>query len=137
MSVDSILRTNTLTCRASLRTLELEQRQQSLVRARDVPHYSKYILTQETVQYLKNPTFDIWHWDTNEMLCLLEHMYHELGIVTELMISPIVLRRWLVSLPPLSCLCVCLCPCYLSFISLPFKTTTGTIRFTTSGIVSV
>lgn len=89
----------THTHRASLRTLELEQRQQSLVRARDVPHYPKYVLSQETVEYLKNPTFDIWHWDANEMLCLLEHMYHELGIVTELMISPIVLRRWLVSAP--------------------------------------
>ena len=31
------------------------------------------------------------------MLCLMEHMYHELGIVTELRINPITLRRWLVS----------------------------------------
>ena len=31
------------------------------------------------------------------MLCLMEHMFHELGIVTELHINPITLRRWLVS----------------------------------------
>ena len=55
------------------------------------------MLTQETVQYLKKPTFDIWHWEPNEMLCLMEHMFHELGIVTELHINPITLRRWLVS----------------------------------------
>ena len=30
------------------------------------------------------------------MLCLLEHMYHELGLVAELKINPIILRRWLV-----------------------------------------
>ena len=55
------------------------------------------MLTQETVQYLKKPTFDIWHWEPNEMLCLMEHMFHELGIVTELHINPITRRRWLVS----------------------------------------
>ena len=44
---------------------------------KDVPLYPKYILTQETIQYLKKPTFDIWHWEPNEMLCLLEHMYNE------------------------------------------------------------
>jgi len=31
------------------------------------------------------------------MLCLMEHMYHELGLVVELHINPITLRRWLVS----------------------------------------
>jgi hypothetical protein len=30
------------------------------------------------------------------MLCLLEHIYHELGLVAELKINPIILRRWLV-----------------------------------------
>ncbi|KAK3721844.1 hypothetical protein RRG08_063040 [Elysia crispata] len=62
---------------------------------RDVPNYPKYTLSQETVDYLKQPTFDIWHWEPNEMLSLLEHMYHELGLVEEFNINPIVLKRWL------------------------------------------
>ncbi|XP_021359914.1 high affinity cGMP-specific 3',5'-cyclic phosphodiesterase 9A-like [Mizuhopecten yessoensis] len=62
---------------------------------RDVPSYPKYTLSQETVDYLKQPTFDIWHWEPNEMLSLLEHMYHELGLVTEFNINPITLKRWL------------------------------------------
>ena len=61
--------------------------------------YPKYILTQETIYYLKKPTFDIWHWEHNEMLCLLEHMYTELGLVSEFNINPVTLRRWLVRSP--------------------------------------
>ncbi|XP_070201858.1 high affinity cGMP-specific 3',5'-cyclic phosphodiesterase 9A-like [Littorina saxatilis] len=57
--------------------------------------YTKYTLSHETVDYLKQPTFDIWHWEPNEMLSLLEHMYHELGLVHEYNINPITLKRWL------------------------------------------
>ena len=67
-----------------------------MTRSREVPLYPKYVLTQETVEYLKKPTFNIWNWEPNEMLCLLEHIYHELGLVAELKINPIILRRWLV-----------------------------------------
>ncbi|XP_064618264.1 high affinity cGMP-specific 3',5'-cyclic phosphodiesterase 9A-like isoform X2 [Liolophura sinensis] len=59
------------------------------------PNFEKYTLSQETVEYLKQPTFDIWHWEPNEMLSLLEHMYHELDLVTEFNINPITLKRWL------------------------------------------
>ncbi|XP_065839711.1 high affinity cGMP-specific 3',5'-cyclic phosphodiesterase 9A-like [Oscarella lobularis] len=62
---------------------------------REVPSYPKYTLSEETREYLKKPTFDIWHWEANEMLCLLEHMYHELGLVNEFSMNPIVLKRWL------------------------------------------
>ena len=31
------------------------------------------------------------------MLCLLEHMYNELELVSELHINPVTLRKWLVS----------------------------------------
>jgi len=27
----------------------------------------KYTLSEETISYLKQPTFDIWHWETNEV----------------------------------------------------------------------
>ncbi|CAD5112439.1 DgyrCDS1661 [Dimorphilus gyrociliatus] len=55
----------------------------------------QYTLSQETIAYLKQPTFDIWHWEPNEMLSLLEHMYHELNLVQEFNINPITLKRWL------------------------------------------
>ena len=99
----------------------------------------QYTLSQETINYLKNPTFDIWHWEPNEvrmtsvirsnhsilnseyiptshehcqntlriatncdifqqMLSLLEHMYHELDLVDEFNMNPVILKRWLVSL---------------------------------------
>ena len=80
-------------CRAARKNMALEQQ---VSRSREVPLYPKYVLTQETVEYLKKPTFNIWNWEPNEMLCLLEHMYHELGLVAELKINPIILRRWLV-----------------------------------------
>ncbi|XP_013391999.1 high affinity cGMP-specific 3',5'-cyclic phosphodiesterase 9A isoform X2 [Lingula anatina] len=66
-----------------------------IVMKRDIPKYPKYTLSEETVAYLKQPTFDIWHWEPNEMLSLLEHMYHELDIVHEFNINPVNLKRWL------------------------------------------
>ncbi|XP_055865767.1 high affinity cGMP-specific 3',5'-cyclic phosphodiesterase 9A-like isoform X3 [Biomphalaria glabrata] len=69
--------------------------ERKIILKRDIPTYPKYTLSQETVDYLKQPTFDIWHWEPNEMLSLLEHMYHELGLVEEFNINPIVLKRWL------------------------------------------
>ncbi|XP_067928253.1 high affinity cGMP-specific 3',5'-cyclic phosphodiesterase 9A-like isoform X2 [Watersipora subatra] len=64
-------------------------------RGPSVPHYTKYILSKETIEYLKQPTFDIWHWEPNEMLSLLEHMYHELGLVREFNIHGVTLKKWL------------------------------------------
>ncbi|RNA26068.1 high affinity cGMP-specific 3 -5 -cyclic phosphodiesterase 9A-like isoform X2 [Brachionus plicatilis] len=61
----------------------------------NIPNYQKYQLSQETIQYLKTPTFNIWHWEANEMLTLIEHMYHELGLVREFNINPTTLKRWL------------------------------------------
>ncbi|XP_033119809.1 high affinity cGMP-specific 3',5'-cyclic phosphodiesterase 9A-like [Anneissia japonica] len=64
---------------------------------RDVPKYHKYTLSEETIRYLRNPTFDIWHWEPNEMLYLMEHMFHELELVSEFNINPITLKRWLIN----------------------------------------
>lgn len=47
------------------------------------------------MELLKKPTFNIWNWEPNEMLSLLEHMYHELGLVEEFNMNPLVLRQWL------------------------------------------
>ncbi|XP_048721425.1 high affinity cGMP-specific 3',5'-cyclic phosphodiesterase 9A isoform X1 [Caretta caretta] len=62
---------------------------------RDVPSYPKYILSQETIEALRKPTFDVWLWEPNEMLSCLEHMYHDLGLVKGFNINPITLKRWL------------------------------------------
>uniref|UniRef100_A0A673IK44 Phosphodiesterase n=1 Tax=Sinocyclocheilus rhinocerous TaxID=307959 RepID=A0A673IK44_9TELE len=62
---------------------------------RDVPSYPKYMLSQQTIDALRKPTFDVWLWESNEMLSCLEHMYHDLGLVKDLNINPITLKRWL------------------------------------------
>ncbi|KAM9299277.1 high affinity cGMP-specific 3',5'-cyclic phosphodiesterase 9A [Gastrophryne carolinensis] len=62
---------------------------------RDVPNYPKYTLSTETTEALKKPTFDVWHWEHNEMLSCLEFMYHDLGLVREFNMNPITLKRWL------------------------------------------
>ncbi|XP_022090875.1 high affinity cGMP-specific 3',5'-cyclic phosphodiesterase 9A-like isoform X2 [Acanthaster planci] len=72
-----------------------ERDEKKIVARRDVPKYPKYTLSQETTEYLKKPAFDIWHWESNEMLCLLEHMYYELGLVEEFSINSLVLKRFL------------------------------------------
>ncbi|VDP72004.1 unnamed protein product [Echinostoma caproni] len=66
-----------------------------IVKLDDMQPFEKYTLTQSTIDYLKKPTFDIWHWEPNEMLALLEHMYTELGLVEEFHINPITMKRWL------------------------------------------
>uniref|UniRef100_A0A672TBW1 High affinity cGMP-specific 3',5'-cyclic phosphodiesterase 9A n=1 Tax=Sinocyclocheilus grahami TaxID=75366 RepID=A0A672TBW1_SINGR len=65
---------------------------------RDVPSYPKYMLSQQTIDALRKPTFDVWLWESNEMLSCLEHMYHDLGLVKDFNINPITLKRWLVRL---------------------------------------
>ncbi|EMP31467.1 High affinity cGMP-specific 3',5'-cyclic phosphodiesterase 9A [Chelonia mydas] len=65
---------------------------------RDVPSYPKYMLSQETIEALRKPTFDVWLWEPNEMLSCLEHMYHDLGLVKGFNINPITLKRWLLSI---------------------------------------
>ncbi|XP_078514494.1 high affinity cGMP-specific 3',5'-cyclic phosphodiesterase 9A [Lissotriton helveticus] len=62
---------------------------------RDVPAYPKYMLSRETIEALRKPTFDIWMWEPNEMLSCLEHMYHDLGLVSTFSINAITLKRWL------------------------------------------
>ncbi|XP_038616340.1 high affinity cGMP-specific 3',5'-cyclic phosphodiesterase 9A isoform X1 [Tachyglossus aculeatus] len=62
---------------------------------RDIPTYPKYLLSQETIEALRKPTFDVWLWEPNEMLSCLEHMYHDLGLVRDFNINPITLKRWL------------------------------------------
>uniref|UniRef100_A0AAR2IHI8 Phosphodiesterase n=1 Tax=Pygocentrus nattereri TaxID=42514 RepID=A0AAR2IHI8_PYGNA len=62
---------------------------------RDVPSYPKYHLSKETIDALRQPIFDVWQWEPNEMLSCLEHMYHDLGLVRDFNINPITLKRWL------------------------------------------
>ncbi|XP_010795454.1 high affinity cGMP-specific 3',5'-cyclic phosphodiesterase 9A-like [Notothenia coriiceps] len=34
---------------------------------RDVPSYPKYMLSQQTIDALKKPAFDMWLWEANEV----------------------------------------------------------------------
>ncbi|CAH3119914.1 unnamed protein product [Pocillopora meandrina] len=66
--------------------------------SRPMPNFVKYTLSQTTVEQLKEPIFNIWHWEPNEMLSLMEHMYQELGLIDDFGINSVVLRRFLVSI---------------------------------------
>ncbi|CAB4059486.1 PDE9 [Lepeophtheirus salmonis] len=64
--------------------------------SQSLPQYNKYKLSEETKEALKTPGFNMWQWEPNEMLILLEEMYYELGIVDELEINPIILKKFLI-----------------------------------------
>lgn len=66
-----------------------------LTMQRDIPAYNKYFLTEETKEALKTLQFDVWQWEPNEMLILLEEMYENLGLLDELDIHPATLKRFL------------------------------------------
>lgn len=66
-----------------------------LMMQRDAPCFDKYTLSEQTKQALKTPEFDIWQWEPNEMLMLMEEMYYELGLVEELSIHPTTLKNFL------------------------------------------
>lgn len=67
--------------------------------SKKVKHFSeeanKYTFTQETRDNLKNPSFDSWLWEENEMSSLLELMFVELGLIEEFKISIPTLRRFI------------------------------------------
>ena len=54
---------------------------------------------------MKKPTFDIWHWEPNEMVSLMEHMYQDLGLVAHFHMNHVTLRSWLVRLLGGACGC--------------------------------
>lgn len=57
------------------------EREAIITMDRDIPEFQKYTLSEETKEQLKTPQFDVWQWEPNEMLALLEEMYYELGLV--------------------------------------------------------
>jgi len=71
------------------------EREAIITMERDIPEFMKYTLSNETKEQLKTPHFDVWQWEPNEMLALLEEMYYELGLVEELQIHPSTLKRFL------------------------------------------
>uniref|UniRef100_H3APQ2 Phosphodiesterase n=1 Tax=Latimeria chalumnae TaxID=7897 RepID=H3APQ2_LATCH len=89
---DMAARSNSTGCLCKYTHTEYDKR---LIPRRDVPPYPKYMLSQETIDALRKPTFDVWLWEPNEMLSCLEHMYHDLRLVKDFNINPITLKRWL------------------------------------------
>eukprot|EP01136_Pigoraptor_vietnamica_P033597 Opistho-1_new@96621 len=53
-------------------------------------------ISAEAREYLKNPTFNNWHWDDAEMLFLLQLMFQELGLVEKFKIDIERLKNFLV-----------------------------------------
>ena len=47
------------------------EREALLTMQRDIPSFDKYSLSGQTKEALKNPQFDVWQWEPNEMLLLL------------------------------------------------------------------
>ncbi|XP_029568162.1 high affinity cGMP-specific 3',5'-cyclic phosphodiesterase 9A isoform X5 [Salmo trutta] len=80
---------------ASMNNSHFLDDKKKLTPRRDVPSYPKYHLSQETVEALRHPTFDVWQWEPNEMLSCLEHMYNDLDLVKGFNMNPITLKRWL------------------------------------------
>uniref|UniRef100_A0A9J7XB15 Phosphodiesterase n=1 Tax=Cyprinus carpio carpio TaxID=630221 RepID=A0A9J7XB15_CYPCA len=82
-------------CRSDIKKLREEMASRN---NRSLCHL-QYMLSQqtidETVEALRQPIFDVWQWEPNEMLSCLEHMYHDLGLVKDFNINPITLKRWL------------------------------------------
>ena len=53
--------------------------------------------TPEVLEDMKNTTFDIWRWNDNELILLLEKMFEELGLLSAFPIDREKLRRFLVT----------------------------------------
>ncbi|ODN06139.1 High affinity cGMP-specific 3',5'-cyclic phosphodiesterase 9A [Orchesella cincta] len=54
------------------------------------------VLTKETCQLLREPTFDNWQWEDEEMLVLMQQMYLELELPRKFDIEINILRNFLV-----------------------------------------
>lgn len=57
---------------------------------------SDVVLTRETCQLLREPTFDNWQWEDEEMLVLLQQMYLDLELPKKFDIEINILRNFLV-----------------------------------------
>ena len=60
-------------------------------------YYSDVVLTKETCQLLREPTFDNWQWEDEEMLLLLQQMYLDLELPRKFDIEINILRNFLVN----------------------------------------
>uniref|UniRef100_A0A667X6G1 High affinity cGMP-specific 3',5'-cyclic phosphodiesterase 9A n=1 Tax=Myripristis murdjan TaxID=586833 RepID=A0A667X6G1_9TELE len=82
-------------CRSDIKKLREEMASRNNRSQNNRKHFSLhtvYHLSKETVEALRQPTFDAWQWS---LMSCLEHMYHDLGLVKDFNINPITLKRWL------------------------------------------
>lgn len=85
-------------CRIKILLHKLES--ESPVTQRRAHQYQQCYLNPETAESLKKPSFNVWGCSTEEMVCYIEYMYCDLGLLSdegEITISPVTLQRWLVS----------------------------------------
>ncbi|XP_023347642.1 high affinity cGMP-specific 3',5'-cyclic phosphodiesterase 9A isoform X3 [Eurytemora carolleeae] len=61
----------------------------------DVPDIQKYSLSEGTKLALKTLQFDIWQWEPDKIIFLLEEMYIDLGLMEEFNIPEETMKRFL------------------------------------------
>ncbi|KAJ1527373.1 High affinity cAMP-specific and IBMX-insensitive 3',5'-cyclic phosphodiesterase 9A, partial [Nowakowskiella sp. JEL0078] len=93
--------------KANIKSLEFSVRKMKVLKSTNINlskrapnskmfmHNNKYVFSEETMSYLKLPSFDNWQWDDNEMMALLEHIFVDLGLVSEFQIEINTLRKFL------------------------------------------
>uniref|UniRef100_A0A8B9R1J9 Phosphodiesterase n=1 Tax=Anas platyrhynchos TaxID=8839 RepID=A0A8B9R1J9_ANAPL len=74
MREEMAARSSRTTCPCKYSFLDENKR---LTPRRDVPSYPKYMLSQETIEALRKPTFDVWLWEPNEVPIIHTHFYKE------------------------------------------------------------
>ncbi|XP_003386328.1 PREDICTED: high affinity cGMP-specific 3',5'-cyclic phosphodiesterase 9A-like [Amphimedon queenslandica] len=59
--------------------------------------YPKINLSDQALESLKRPSANIWDWEPSEMLCLIEHMFHELDLLRAINTDEQTLQQWLLA----------------------------------------
>lgn len=52
--------------------------------------------SQEDIENLRTPKFNMWNYTTEELMLLIDFMFHDLGLTSDLGLDPVILRNWLV-----------------------------------------
>ncbi|KAJ3107976.1 High affinity cAMP-specific and IBMX-insensitive 3',5'-cyclic phosphodiesterase 9A [Phlyctochytrium planicorne] len=55
----------------------------------------KPVFSQEVLEHLKHPTFDIWQWNDHELMTLIEWMFEDLQLISEFSLDVQKLGRFL------------------------------------------
>ena len=67
--------------------------------------YQPAALDPVTADALRKPTFNMWSCSAKDIVCYMEYMYRDLGLLNEeeMNVDPVTLHKWLVRLLQLYC----------------------------------